>query len=114
MNEIKFRAYDRATKEMFFFDLEELQRRAIESGLPDVLVNCDVMRFTGLRDKNGVEIYENDVLQFRNAFDELGVAVGVRWDFDELRRLEQRMLLWRYVDVIGNTVENPDLLPANA
>lgn len=58
MREIKFRAWDTETKEMSHdFLSKNWLKVCIES--PYV----ELMQYTGLKDKNGVEIYEGDVLK---------------------------------------------------
>ena len=75
-----------------------------------------LMQFTGLHDKNGKEVYENDVVRiaFNNQSTEIG---GIVWS-SELHRF---MFVgedgkWGFdnktiVEVIGNIHESPELLP---
>jgi len=79
------------------------------------------LQFTGLHDKNGVEIYEKDIVND----DELGVGLVVHqsgcffmmydadtnMEFlglknDKFGRLQQK----RIVEIIGNVYQNPELL----
>jgi uncharacterized phage protein (TIGR01671 family) len=81
--------------------------------------NCEFMQFTGLIDKNGIEIYEGDVLQD----DERPVECGVvEWDYDSLivnnaqitpewrKTTVESGLKYRHWIIIGNIYENPELL----
>ena len=76
MREIKFRAWDNEVKKMYTFD-GSLRIKFFKSGRIGVLTNrndgnslqirksreCTIMQYTGLKDKNGVEIFEKDTVK---------------------------------------------------
>ena len=69
MREIKFRAFHEPTKQMFdvfSFDVNNVRAWYPEKyGLeisPD-REDCILMQYTGLKDKNGREIYEGDIVK---------------------------------------------------
>lgn len=100
MREIKFRAWDRKTKTMF-------------GGVNNISPREDyeLMQFTGLKDKNGKEIYEGDVLRFldKQIYEKVLFKNGMfvrEW-------AEQENPLYLGLDhfeIIGNIWENPELL----
>ena len=76
-------------------------------------IDCHTLsEFTGLTDKNGIEIYENDILK-----SELGWIFAVKWDNENARFIgsnnkNQLIYVGREpkATVIGNIFDNPELL----
>lgn len=116
MREIKFRAWHKLNKEFYGYDL--LLRldgnlvcevdRGENVGLFDRTFNDDfiLMQFTGLHDKNGVKIYEGDVLQH------LSHIEPVTYFSDECRfdTYSFGCDSWMDSEVIGNIYQNRELL----
>ena len=135
MRPIKFRAFDKDVGEWFYSDKEyddhffEFNRGAlicfgIGEGAGSMYeppsaesYECEpVEQFTGLSDKNGVEIYEGDVVG-RNNYIEIGAVVYEDSCFivDRPTGHQNEYIEWPtefFVDceVIGNIYENSDLL----
>lgn len=83
----------------------------------------DVCQFTGLKDMNGNEIYEGDILKgtTKGNSDEILAITYVKWDrgqfdlFTEMTSDSWEDALFNYmqffdVEVMGNIYENPELL----
>ena len=125
MREIKFRAIHKLTKHWFeesnivFEDGKWFEDgRAHEDYRPMNLEQVAVMQYTGLKDKNGTEIYEGDALGKQGYW---GYYVGqkdgayVAIPLDKVQRINWS---WKNIKtcvdvgfvVIGNIYENPELL----
>ena len=124
--EIKFRAYHKERKEIFEIaniDFEE-KKAALMNGIIKLL-NVDfkqfeLLQYTGLKDKNGKEIYEGDILFFR---DENMKYIVVWQDAAfiiksiEIRKYSEKMF-WLddteiCCEIVGNIYENKKLLEEN-
>ncbi len=63
--EIKFRIWDKESKWMISF--ENMNLSIIRNREPE---RFELMQYTGLKDKNGKEIYEGDIIEFKDFEDE--------------------------------------------
>jgi hypothetical protein len=121
VREIKFRAWNKDEKKMWGHDLMHKNRLfALSDFLPhqDFLVipngkHIILMQYTGLKDKNGKEIFEGDILT-NGKFN-----CQIYWENGQWRwqRLDANDSLYIYllvnknkVEIIGNIYENPELL----
>jgi uncharacterized phage protein (TIGR01671 family) len=115
--EIKFRAWDKKEKRMLpvdavnFFNKSIVSNRARgeHSGGQLGFIEVELMQYTGLKDKNGKEIYEGDIIKSGNGA--LGV---VKWRHFGFEQDMIKTLGWWVIqedgEVIGNIYENPELL----
>ena len=149
MREIKFRAWDKKLKqfikeahgfhvigEVTAFDMIQgycCENKAGANSSLERIGDIEIQQFTGLRDKNGTEIYEGDILESVSEIVHLAdnrptgkIAVkrffmGFQEEYSrfQLQRISDgrfellphsQFLFSHYYSVIGNIYENPELL----
>lgn len=133
MREIKFRAWIEHSCAKYMDYEPTLQANGI---LSSIYINeainqseTKLMQYIGLKDKNGKEIYEGDIILFTNAINEAYDKTGVvEFDLDEcgykamyrddyatccIYLINPQVFADRHTEityeVIGNIYENPDL-----
>ena len=100
--ELKFRAWQNYGKghTLMLYDRGDL------SEFFDATVGDIIMQFTGLKDKNGKEIYEGDIIFYQNKYEKIEIPSVYYWEASE----DVDFLDVRRCKVVGNIYENPELL----
>ncbi len=104
---IKFRAWDLYNEKMI--ELGDLESIYLSKDLD--FANYEVMQYTGLKDKNGKEIYEGDILKCLDV-SYLGDYEGNLIVFDSTNSyigMSVELSSYRF-KVVGNIYENPNLI----
>ena len=127
MREIKFRAFYKELNAIFevaeiIFDEDEVLISVVDSHDKETGIMCvgygeiELMQYTGLKDKNGVYIYEGDIVEINIPFsyedDDFIVKIAWRLKKFVVKYKDQSFKPIRLEDciVIGNIYENPKLL----
>jgi len=108
MREIKFRAWDKVNKVMHTWE-QWWEEDKLECFLTVRKEFWEVMQYTGLKDKNGEEIYEGDILKIGNS------NIEVIWDennawFTLKSNYFHLGFQSIFYEVIGNIYEHSHLL----
>lgn len=124
--EIKFRIWDKRLKQMNLTDKASFhQGQAVKFDfmIPwrDKIFADEwvIMQYTGLKDRNGKEIYEGDIL-IDDEYPEEGIGYAkvewknAGWIADPWFGTEEFAEEAKDYEVIGNIHENPDLLPVHS
>ena len=117
MRQIKFRIWCEKEKKMYppivlqeYMSMSEYAQDDIQ---PAGEENRLLLEWTGLLDKNGKEIFEGDIIAYRNRKDELMTGIEVKWTGI---MGEQGVYGYGYditpdkCEIIGNIYENPELI----
>lgn len=125
MREIKFRAWDKNNKRMLFQNIDFGYVGITADGIPFIdllkidsidkginpIWQTEVMQCTGIKDKNGKEIYEGDIIEYKTVYE---------WDKKLIKRAEVVFENGMFSPtgvimdlsrskIIGNIYENPEL-----
>jgi uncharacterized phage protein (TIGR01671 family) len=121
MREIKFRCWDIENNKIIGW--ESMQAWRI-----DAIQSPNIMQFTGLHDKNGKEIYENDIVkiqvdEYKKTYTECRVGWHIdgykcfygldnekKWDNGIPYEDWSDDVDWEECVVIGNIYQNPELI----
>ena len=106
MKEIKFRAWAYASGKMFYPSTDDGWE--LINGKLQPLPNTTLMQYTGLKDKNGKEIYEGDIWETPHGNKGIVIFRNGAFDFTDITG-QIPTVSYEY-EVIGNIYENPERL----
>lgn len=112
MREVKFRAWNKQINRWTSNVLVDLTSPVVSSYI-------ELMQYTGLKDKNGKEIYEGDIVEgvgikavcVYTILKKQGVQIGAGFMFEAIgtdQALEHFVL--KDKEVVGNIYENPEFI----
>ena len=123
MREIKFRAWDKESKRFTNYALLDDKAIFFEKHLGTWKPSTNrfvLMQYTGLKDKNGKDIYEGDIVKAVSFARWIGFikylpekAAFVLWDYEKLPYRDDFVYLSQFEDgfeILGNIFENPELM----
>lgn len=118
--EIKFRVWDTKRKKMYYDVICEFYPNGglkviqfnLEKKIQREIVKKEVMQYTGLKDKNGKDIYKGDIITWGGSNHiikfENGCFTHNSKDYGQNPMYKNGN--WAFGEVIGNIYENPELL----
>jgi uncharacterized phage protein (TIGR01671 family) len=137
--EIKFRIWDKISKTLIYDNLspfwfhipraingqDEIEGESNLISLSEILAHFDfdVQQYTGLKDKNGVLIFESDLVQYNqnSNYDEMNFEVvwsdaSFGWVLKSktgdylINQITPNGPRYNFLEVVGNIIQNPELI----
>ena len=116
MKEIKFRVWDNDLEIMSYSDTDifiTFSDDGIYVGyeIDDEIDDYELMQYVGIKDKNGKEIYEGDIVKFSEykVINDIVLPEKIA-TINDIRTSCDTLMPSQYMEVIGNIYENPELL----
>jgi uncharacterized phage protein (TIGR01671 family) len=129
LRQIKFRCWDKKCKQedLQMFSWEEMKDTQMNDFFSNHNKRYELMQYTGLKDKNGVEVYEGDIIHWKSDIKNEYIGnfkveedVIVEWNKEELKWVVREKganvfdelvdLIGYDFEVIGNIYTTPELL----
>jgi len=111
MREIKFRAWNENKKQMLEFSIDNLFNDRYGTFVLENRGEWVFMQYTGLKDKNGVEVYDRDALLVNGEICYI-VWADTEWALKFQCEETPQSIIPNLItiEVIGNIYQNPELL----
>ena len=121
MRDIKFRAWDGINMHVYKWEKYVIQFNGIiglfnKKSRSYDQVKWELMQYTGLKDKNGKEIYEGDIVEIDGKlFKDVKPRLSkMMWNEScygwRLSLQSEIMIKSKHLEIVGNIHENPELL----
>lgn len=112
MRDIKFRAWNEVLEKMYSWN-EFLNTNMKQTFIAPESTAMILMQYTGLKDKNGKEIYEGDIVKAKffekHITGKIEFALGAFFVTGS-EVSDNQMFIFNDFEVIGNIYNNPELL----